>query len=495
MRGRTFECEFRDTPKMWVSDGCRGIFECGVQRLRCGYMGQGKLRVWCACKSGSSVMWEGGTSPSSFISWDDVPRHARRREFSARRPLDILQLVARNAHVRLHQREAFLQRLADAMAARRVLCTEPCRQQLDASRWPLLRICLSRHVLQASTLCEPWGQSWQQHAYPLRRAWPKGCISVDLSKVARWWLHDARASPPFVESLEEAATLASGKFATAAQPVAEAAQHAAQHRSIPARIRHDLDALLTMSRRSRNISRSRASSRGLSKCSVVGSGTSLRWNTEADGAAIDASDAIFRSNGAQAPGVPGTWLTPRLAGSHTTFRVGCLHNSSPHSLLETCIVPASWWLLPWGGESYNNAIHPCCDTQLRSRMRTRDLLGHARRGLDIAFHRPVSSMVSSEMSSKMSRAVRLAASPNEGSLSAGSDDPSSALLSGWLRASSRSTGGSALLLALSMCKEVDVYGAGLLSLNDSSVICKPLTTPRTEALKEPTYDHTARICP
>merc|ERR1719261_625436 len=50
--GTSFGCSSSDTGKMWVSDGCRGVFTCNGVMTACGHDGAGSSTTSCACDGG-----------------------------------------------------------------------------------------------------------------------------------------------------------------------------------------------------------------------------------------------------------------------------------------------------------------------------------------------------------------------------------------------------------------------------------------------------------
>ena len=120
------------------------------------------------------------------------------------------------------------------------------------------------------------------------------------------------------------------------------------------------------------------------------------------------------------------------AGRRTDFRVNCLHDSAQlgrPSERGVCIIPAGWWKQKSGHEAWSNRRRACCEPELRSNYSLAHLeaLATSGRGEFRWFRPPKPSGV---------RAI---------------DE----MLLG--------SGGTALHTAVSLCNEVRVYGAGLLS--------------------------------
>jgi len=205
------------------------------------------------------------------------------------------------------------------------------------------------------------------------------------------------------------------------------------------------------------------------RCAFVGNGFSLRCGPEY-GAEIDAHEAIFRANGAQfdEAGIIRRYelqvnaskkqikmghqflrfvrrnsVPSRQAGSRTDYRVSCLVNSAAmHSpgANETCIVPRRWWGMAWGKESLRNTKYLCCDDA--------DWLGGTRRAY-VSSSYSLANLQRQEVESG-SRFAFFTGSPPTGE--------------GYLDALSESSGGSALMAAISLCSQpVAVFGAGLYS--------------------------------
>ena len=182
-------------------------------------------------------------------------------------------------------------------------------------------------------------------------------------------------------------------------------------------------------------------------CAVVGSGHDLRCGEER-GSEIDAHEAVFRSNSAQHAmgegGFEGTDLDKSLrkyyriadsrGGRRTTFRINCLFGNraainANSSEQETCVIAQSWFHQPWGKESTNNERHTCCTSRqnMRSSYSLPRLQALEAAGARFAFFRGVES----------------------------GDESIDSMLNG--------SGGNALHAALALCRNVDVYGAGLFS--------------------------------
>ena len=240
----------------------------------------------------------------------------------------------------------------------------------------------------------------------------------------------------------------------------------------------------------------------IARCAVVGGGHSLRC--ERRGREIDSHDAIFRSNNAQhASPLINDQISRRLmryrvpashAGGGCTFRANCLLRTEHpgvcpaevffnHSCAdwfagrlggrhggigkggfisrpglirslqaarasaqkEVCLVPSAWWAQPWGAEQFSNRQYACCTTPR-------------------AFHYEFSKYTPWILGWLVQRGMNLVFS------TAGLQHTPDADGAGrWLHALTRGTGGSSLLTALSACKDVTIYGTGLLRVNASSV--------------------------
>eukprot|EP00966_Prymnesium_polylepis_P309240 7146218-Prymnesium_polylepis.1 len=124
-------------------------------------------------------------------------------------------------------------------------------------------------------------------------------------------------------------------------------------------------------------------------------------------------------------------VNPAVAGRRTTYRVNCLYQShvpdATRDGLEACIVSRAWFRQPWGAERFNNARHACCERGVESSYTMAELQRHARSsGVAFAFF-------------------------------AGVADSGIRTLDAMLAGS----GGNALHAALSLCRRVNVFGAGL----------------------------------
>jgi len=156
------------------------------------------------------------------------------------------------------------------------------------------------------------------------------------------------------------------------------------------------------------------------RCAFVGGGHDLRCSKR--GSEIDQNhDAVFRANRRADAGLEAH------VGHKTTYRVNCLDKGkNPGPKDEICIISRAWWKQKWDAESFNNKAHPCCDATRRSRYNINHLRKRARHH-QYYWHTGVTS----------------------------GDRMMDMLL--------RSSGGNALVAALSLCRHVNVYGAGLYS--------------------------------
>ena len=301
------------------------------------------------------------------------------------------------------------------------------------------------------------------------------CASFNLRLIARWWAA-LRSRPPFLPRslLPEHPSQWRQRQYTAALKVAIRRKNwdpALFPGHLPEERRHKLgvdavyyDAFASWLHSSPSAAlASSYQAQAFPTCAVVGSGHDLRCG-EARGAQIDAHDAVFRSNAAQPASTLrglGEMQMRQLqrqygidgarAGRRTSFRVNCIYGDqvplpmasgdasaatpvTPDGLAavnatsasEVCIIPRSWFLQRWGREAASSTRHVCCDEHLvRSSYNVTRLMAHEHAGARFAFHTGAES----------------------------GDEAVDAMLAG--------SGGNALQAALSLCEQVDVYGAGL----------------------------------
>ena len=119
---------------------------------------------------------------------------------------------------------------------------------------------------------------------------------------------------------------------------------------------------------------------------------------------------------------------------------------------EVCIVPSTWWELPFGFEVASNAREPCCSEPASSSYSAHDVLAPlGAQGFRFGWL----------------RAVRTGNAAIDFALSG--------------------TGGNALQAALSMCDKVDIFGVGLRSTSSDR-------SADTDKVYNHYYDPVARDC-
>ena len=327
------------------------------------------------------------------------------------------------------------ERLRQDLHARGVLCDPslPCNISTSDTN---ITICLPRvAAVLGSHVCEPWGEIWQQQGGPIGSFSSKpgqGCVSFDLTAVAAWWLQ-RRQRGPFIESIDEKEMkhLIKGKRFTPTQK-AQMRRALAGWDSPSFRVGYHRPLMYK-------------------SCAFVGSGHDLRCGRP-KGSEIDAHDAVFRANAAQAMAARrdhqadasiarGTQVDSSShsigavqAGGRTDFRVNCLFNSTliaapTARTREICVISHGWWTRRAGREQWNNRGRPCCERELYSNYSLPNLERNA-----VHLHAQFRWMRRGPLSGV--RAI---------------DD----MLLG--------SGGNALQSAVSLCRAVSVYGAGLLS--------------------------------
>ena len=120
-------------------------------------------------------------------------------------------------------------------------------------------------------------------------------------------------------------------------------------------------------------------------------------------------------------------------------------------MAQVCVLPRNWWAKPWGSESYNNKVHPCCDyAPIRSNYSWEALAAHVKtRALrnGVLWYTGVRSGVKS------------------------------------LDQMLEGSGGNALMAAVSLCDSVDLYGIGLYS-----------ASPQADKVYVHAYDHGVGRC-
>jgi hypothetical protein len=311
---------------------------------------------------------------------------------------------------------------------RNVLCNTsfPCSVVLRGSR---LEICLpSDPASRASHVCEPWGEPWQQRGMRVDNFSETGCAHFSLPTIERWKA-ELRAHSPFLGSDDP------------------------RVRELMARKANLPPGALAAFRRLLPPSGTRAKSRRLRRCAVVGSAHSLICHKPQRGSEIDRHDGVWRSNAAQHYNIHNGSDVGQLmrasrrsfrgfkmldllhtrgpifrAGARTDFRVNALYDSFGVSHDETIVVSSAWFKQPWGTESFMNLRNPCCNRiRIRSNYTAAHLLQLVADGFRVRFLRP----------------------PSTG------DDALDGLLG--------SSGGNALYGAVAACDEVNLYGAGLYS--------------------------------
>ena len=130
--------------------------------------------------------------------------------------------------------------------------------------------------------------------------------------------------------------------------------------------------------------------------------------------------------------------------------INCLHDANllPNAdETETCVIAAPWWGQGWGAETFSNRLFPCCDKQMVSNYSVATLR-----------HKFWWANETWARGQPMRLAFASAAIDTLGGAAAPADPGPG------ISALARSSGGNALLTALTACRQVSLYGAGLLRL-------------------------------
>ena len=352
------------------------------------------------------------------------------------------------------------QMVLKTLHARGVLCNhaQPCAVRPVGPN--TLQVCLPNvSILErwdGSTprVCEPWGERWMQLGSPLAYSDILGrenCMSLDMKAVGRWW-QQLRQRTAFVDPSDKHSKLHSllqSKQTRTRKLATDRAKAARRGRTY----QEAFTSWLSSPRASSIHARLTPQQHG--RCAFVGNGFSLKCG-RAYGGEIDAADAVFRANGAQfnervistrlramgrAHSVPQFMryvrrnsLGEERAGKRTDYRVNCLVNSaalpSAHSN-STCVVSRRWFEMPWGRELFRNTKYLCCDDR------------HVVSSYNL-------SNLQQQESAMGTRFAFFKGAPPSNNYD--------------LDALADSSGGSALMAAISLCRQpVRVYGAGLYS--------------------------------
>jgi hypothetical protein len=344
--------------------------------------------------------------------------------------------------------EAGIRRLEEGLHRRGVLCdaSAPCtvhREQQNtaggtAEHGVAIRVCLPNATL-GSRICEPFGADAQrQVGLDVWRVLGSACVSFDLPTLARLWA-SLRAKAPFVSrgDLPLPAYEALLRAKSRGSHTAERAAH----------FEAELEALLI-----NETATSAHPAKRLGRCAIVGSNHDLRCSRSTHhGAAIDAADAILRYDHSQQFGLSKdprgfTLLRMRMdvrrAGRRTTHRVGrCLFSSLPlapaRQQPSSCIVGRAWWRMRWGRESLSDNLRECCEKPMRSSYNVSRLVPLAHRG--------------SGGSSLLWLAPAFGHAATIGAARESAEES------------------EALLAAMGMCEEVELFGSGLLRIGGGTL--------------------------
>lgn len=351
----------------------------------------------------------------------------------------------------------------------------------------VLRICLPPGV--PGSVCEPWGELWQQVGLPLASA---SCFQFNLTHIALWWTA-LRTRPAFLTSTSDARFRA--LIQRKPKPVASTKAAA---RALGEKRAADFIAWLN-SRGNLTRAGDELAPQRHRRCAVVGSGHSLRCHEPPVGVQIDGHDAVFRANGAQRYGGSvrrgqpprcEQCISARRAGRRTSYRVNCLEDQQPPSPTApspaapssdelgaaetggTCIIARRWWHMAWGEESFNTAVHSCCDKPSRADYRLPRL---RRLATTMRFAWFAGASDAGRQEDSMKASLKEEVTPLARAEHRPVQQPAEAadiqeLLEG--------SGGVALASALSLCQRVSVFGVGLYSEGwEADKICALPPTP------------------
>eukprot|EP00966_Prymnesium_polylepis_P225735 5221557-Prymnesium_polylepis.2 len=317
-------CVLNGTPSsLWPSPAKRPspffIFEAKKEKT-----GKRWSLVWKR-KRGSDMRLPQEPVQPQTVGWDTACSWVRRMNSSW---TPVMQRFKDSA---VHQRQQSLaevaRRLEVDLHARGVLCDQSCPCAVSTNETSVT-ICLPNcSAVRPPHVCEPWGDIWQQLGGPVAFVAENGCVSFDITLLAKWWAM-RRSMRPFLESIDD--------------------DEVQKAMSVKAFAPADLERLrLALPGFNKATRSSTYTPLMYKRCAFVGSGHDLRCG-QRSGQEIDAHEAIFRANAAQAapakhevpqgPGDTGSvqrWLTrskydtdhpsthsigAALAGSRTDFR-------------------------------------------------------------------------------------------------------------------------------------------------------------------------------